>query len=61
MSTPLAATALNLGCAGNGLMLIEVQCFYLALLIGRLVCLISPIVASSLCCDKTFAVTPRSV
>ncbi len=41
MSTQLAATALNLGCAGNGLMLIEVQCFYLALLPAPLDCFLS--------------------
>jgi hypothetical protein len=42
-----------LGCADNALTLTGRHCFYLALLIGRLVRFISSILASSLCCDKT--------
>jgi hypothetical protein len=55
---PMAA---NLGCADKGLSTAKSQCFYLAGLIGRLDCLLSSILASSLCCDKVFASTPRSV
>jgi hypothetical protein len=47
-ATP-SSLATFLGCADMGLSTVECQCFYLAVLIGRMFCVFSPIVNSLLC------------
>lgn len=61
LATSQLAVSPTPGCADKDLSTVKRQCFYLALLIGRVVRFISPILASSLCCDKTFASTLRNV